>query len=159
LDFLSGLLEWRFYLLMAAAVVTALYLLFRWLAQRQASVRQLSAPVSSELQSLSLADLLQAAQAEASGGHYRLALRHLHTAVLIYLDRLGILNYEPTKTDWEHLQALRRRGRDFVLPDDVKYLALPILRHRLILKPEAEIEGIKPDPAIQTLVDAISVPR
>jgi MoxR-like ATPase len=51
------------------------------------------------------------------------------------------------------------RGRDFVIPDDVKYLAPPMLRHRLILKPEAEIEGITPDQALQTLLSAIPVPR
>ncbi len=51
------------------------------------------------------------------------------------------------------------RGRDFVIPDDVKYLAPPMLRHRLILKPEAEIEGITPDQALQTLLSAIPIPR
>ncbi len=51
------------------------------------------------------------------------------------------------------------RGRDFIIPDDVKYLAPPILRHRLILKPEAEIEGITSDQALQTILNAIPVPR
>ncbi|MGH2458976.1 MAG: AAA family ATPase [Chloroflexota bacterium] len=50
-------------------------------------------------------------------------------------------------------------GRDFVLPDDVKRLALPTLRHRLILKPEAEIEGLTPDLVIQKLLTTVEVPR
>lgn len=51
------------------------------------------------------------------------------------------------------------RGRDFVIPDDVKYLALPILRHRIILKPEAELEGITPDQALQNLLNDVIIPR
>ena len=37
------------------------------------------------------------------------------------------------------------QGRDFVTPDDVKFVTLPIYRHRLLLKPEAEIEGLDAD--------------
>ncbi len=51
------------------------------------------------------------------------------------------------------------RGRDFVIPDDVKTLALPVLRHRVILRPEAEIEGLRVDEALRTIVDAQDVPR
>lgn len=51
------------------------------------------------------------------------------------------------------------KGRDFVIPDDVKYLALPILRHRIILKPEAELEGITPDQALQNLLNDVLIPR
>jgi MoxR-like ATPase len=51
------------------------------------------------------------------------------------------------------------RGRDFVIPDDVKTLALPILRHRVIVTPEAEIEGVTSDQVIQTLLAGIEVPR
>ncbi len=50
-------------------------------------------------------------------------------------------------------------GRDYVLPDDVKRLAAPVLRHRLLLKPEAEIEGLTPDLAIQRLLATVEVPR
>ena len=35
-------------------------------------------------------------------------------------------------------------GRDYLMPDDVKTLAPPVLRHRLVLKPEAELEGMTP---------------
>jgi MoxR-like ATPase len=51
------------------------------------------------------------------------------------------------------------RGREFVTPDDVKELAAPILRHRLILKPEAEIEGHTPDSVIVQVLGQVPVPR
>lgn len=51
------------------------------------------------------------------------------------------------------------RGREFVIPDDVKELALPILRHRVILRPEAEIEGLTVDRVLNTLIEAQVVPR
>lgn len=51
------------------------------------------------------------------------------------------------------------RGRVFLIPDDVKAMALPVLRHRIILRPEAEIEGRSPDAVLKTLVDGVEVPR
>ncbi len=51
------------------------------------------------------------------------------------------------------------RGRGFVTPDDVKQMALPVLRHRLILKPEAEVEGLNADRILMSLLEAIPVPR
>ena len=50
-------------------------------------------------------------------------------------------------------------GRDFLIPDDVKRAAPPILRHRLILKPEADLEGISPDQVIAEVVANIAVPK
>ncbi|HTR48164.1 MAG TPA: MoxR family ATPase [Verrucomicrobiae bacterium] len=50
-------------------------------------------------------------------------------------------------------------GRDFLIPDDVKSAALPILRHRLLLKPEADLEGITPDQVIGEVVAGIAVPK
>jgi MoxR-like ATPase len=50
-------------------------------------------------------------------------------------------------------------GRDFAIPDDVRDIALPILRHRILLKPEAEIDGVKPDQVIESIMDQIKVPR
>ncbi|MCX7993915.1 MAG: MoxR family ATPase [Fimbriimonadales bacterium] len=55
------------------------------------------------------------------------------------------------------LAALRRRG--FVTPDDVKQMALPVLRHRLILKPEAEVEGLNADRILTSILEATPVPR
>ena len=51
------------------------------------------------------------------------------------------------------------RGRDYVIPDDVKDLALPILRHRVLLRPEAEIEGLTADRVLTSLIEAQVVPR
>lgn len=50
-------------------------------------------------------------------------------------------------------------GRQFVVPDDVQRLAYPVLRHRIILRPEAEIEGIDADEVIRGLIAGIRVPR
>jgi len=50
-------------------------------------------------------------------------------------------------------------GRDFITPDDVKEMALPVLRHRVILRPDAEIEGITPDRVIADTIAQIQVPR
>ncbi|HEY1879382.1 MAG TPA: MoxR family ATPase [Caulobacteraceae bacterium] len=50
-------------------------------------------------------------------------------------------------------------GRDYVIPDDVKALALPALRHRVILSPAAEIEGRGVDDTLQALVDRLEAPR
>lgn len=51
------------------------------------------------------------------------------------------------------------RGRSFVTPDDVKQMALPVLRHRLILKPEAEVEGLTADRILSSILEATPVPR
>jgi MoxR-like ATPase len=50
-------------------------------------------------------------------------------------------------------------GRDFLIPDDVKVAALPILRHRLVLKPEADLEGITPDQVVRDVVKGVDVPK
>ncbi|MGW8882183.1 AAA family ATPase, partial [Streptomyces mirabilis] len=50
-------------------------------------------------------------------------------------------------------------GRDYVIPDDVKALALPTLRHRIQLRPEAEMEGVTPDSVITAVLAHVPVPR
>ncbi len=50
-------------------------------------------------------------------------------------------------------------GRDFVTPDDIKTMALPVLEHRLILRPEFEIEGLTVPEVIQQVLQQIAVPR
>ncbi|MFD3697274.1 AAA family ATPase [Streptomyces sp. NPDC058646] len=50
-------------------------------------------------------------------------------------------------------------GRDYVTPDDVKALALPTLRHRVQLRPEAEMEGVKADAVITAILSHVPVPR
>ncbi|HZP21966.1 MAG TPA: MoxR family ATPase [Terriglobales bacterium] len=50
-------------------------------------------------------------------------------------------------------------GRDYMIPDDVKSAALPVLRHRLVLKPEAELEGLTTDQVLQDLLRTVEVPQ
>jgi MoxR-like ATPase len=51
------------------------------------------------------------------------------------------------------------RGRDFAVPDDVVEIALPALRHRVIMSAEAEVEGLKVDQELTSLLRSIEVPR
>lgn len=50
-------------------------------------------------------------------------------------------------------------GRSFVNPDDVKAMVPPVYRHRVILKPEASLEGLNPDRVLQRILDTVEVPR
>lgn len=50
-------------------------------------------------------------------------------------------------------------GRDFVIPDDVIYVAKPVLRHRIILTPEKEMEGTPEDEVIEKVIHSVEVPR
>ena len=51
------------------------------------------------------------------------------------------------------------QGRDYILPDDVKLLAPHVYRHRILLKPDAEIEGLTPDDVIDRLLAEAEIPR
>ena len=50
-------------------------------------------------------------------------------------------------------------GRDYVIPDDVKALAAPALRHRVLLSPTAEVEGRTPDQALASIIQQLEAPR
>ena len=50
-------------------------------------------------------------------------------------------------------------GRDYVVPDDVKSLAPAVLRHRVAVAPELELEGVSPDVALQGIIEKIEAPR
>lgn len=50
-------------------------------------------------------------------------------------------------------------GRDFITPEDIKYIALPVLRHRIQLTPESEMEGGTPERAVAEILSLIEVPR
>ncbi len=63
-----------------------------------------------------------------------------------------------------HLMAVSRAlalldQRDFVTPDDVSRVATPVLRHRILLRPEAELERYRPDDAVKAALSAVPVPR
>jgi MoxR-like ATPase len=51
------------------------------------------------------------------------------------------------------------KGRDFVTPEDIKEMASPVLRHRIILTPEKEMEGITEDELIDSILKSVEVPR
>ena len=51
------------------------------------------------------------------------------------------------------------KGRNYLTPDDVKEMVLPVLRHRILLKPEAEIEGLDSDAVIKRVLTEVEVPR
>ena len=55
--------------------------------------------------------------------------------------------------------AARLTGRSFVIPDDVVAVAPAVLRHRLLLRPEAELERYTPDDAVRTAIGSVPVPR
>ena len=55
--------------------------------------------------------------------------------------------------------SARLAGRDFVTPDDIAQMATPVLRHRLILSPEAELERYRTDDAIKAALASVPVPR
>lgn len=55
--------------------------------------------------------------------------------------------------------SARLAGRDFVTPDDVVRMAPAVLRHRLILRPEAELERYSADDVVRTALQAVPVPR
>ena len=50
-------------------------------------------------------------------------------------------------------------GRDYAIPDDVKYLFGPSMRHRIVLGPSAEIEGRTPDAVLGNILNQIEAPR
>lgn len=51
------------------------------------------------------------------------------------------------------------RGRDFVIPEDIKFVAVPALRHRIIVSPEKEMEGITSGQIINQIIESIEIPR
>ncbi len=51
------------------------------------------------------------------------------------------------------------RGRGFVTPDDVRYLAGPVLKHRLLLSPDAELDGATPADVLREVINSVEVPR
>ena len=50
-------------------------------------------------------------------------------------------------------------GRDYLIPDDIKQAVLPVFRHRIVVKPEADLEGITPDQVVQDIVRAVELPK
>lgn len=113
----------------------------------------------------------------------RVSLQHLHqarelTASIRLTDELVNYIVEIVRTTRQHpaietgastrsanMMAAAARayaaasGRDFVIPDDIKYLAIPILRHRIVMTPASDIEGLTSDHVLRAIVDQTAVPR
>ena len=105
--------------------------------------------------------------------NYRAIIRSIHIEDKIAVYIATIVNHTRTSGDL-YLGASPRasiaimmgakslaaiRGRDFIIPDDVKEIVYPALRHRIILTPEKEMEGKTPDDIIQTILNRVEVPR
>ncbi|ADM27685.1 ATPase associated with various cellular activities AAA_3 [Ignisphaera aggregans DSM 17230] len=67
--------------------------------------------------------------------------------------RAGIAILRLSKA-WAYLE-----GRNYVIPDDVKTVALPVLNHRIIIRPEYEVEGTSPQRVIDDILKSVSVPK
>jgi MoxR-like ATPase len=50
-------------------------------------------------------------------------------------------------------------GRDYLIPDDIKQAVLPVFRHRVVVKPEADLEGVTADQVIQDVIRAVELPK
>jgi MoxR-like ATPase len=50
-------------------------------------------------------------------------------------------------------------GRDYLIPDDIKQATVPVFRHRVVVKPEADLEGVTPDQVIQDVVRTVELPK
>ena len=61
--------------------------------------------------------------------------------------------------DVPRLPRPAREGRDFVTPDDVRAMAFGVLDHRIVLRPEAEIEGVRTQEVLEAIFHEIPVPR
>ncbi len=81
------------------------------------------------------------------------ATRTFHLLTLGASPRASVMMLQASKA----LAVLR--GRSFVTPDDVRDMAAPALRHRIVLKPEAEIEGATADQCVKQVIDRVEVPR
>jgi MoxR-like ATPase len=55
--------------------------------------------------------------------------------------------------------AAALRGRNFVTPDDVRWVTKPVLNHRIILSPQREMEGVPAAEILQQIIEKVEVPR
>ncbi len=115
------------------------------------------APVIQPTQLADIRRLVQAVQVEDGVLNYIAtitdATRRSSDLILGASTRAGVALLMASKT----LAALR--GRDYVAPDDIKALVPPVFRHRVFLRPEAEIEGLDADAVFRRLLAQLEVPR
>ncbi|MBC7114061.1 MAG: MoxR family ATPase [Archaeoglobi archaeon] len=89
-------------------------------------------------------------------------LRYLHRIVrLTRVDERVLLGASPRAA--EHLLRASKalaflRGRDYVIPDDIKETCIPVLSHRIILQPEYEYDGVRADDVLRGILNKVEVP-
>lgn len=116
-----------------------------------------------DLQAVLNADLIQAIQASARKVIFeQKLLQYIVDIIAMARDWTSVTVGPSPRAGVNLLVAARTlaacRGRDFVIPDDIKELAPWVLRHRLRLRPEAEIEGATPDETIRQIMDSVKAP-
>jgi len=118
-------------------------------------------------------NIIQPVFSVADLDHYRSIIRSIHIEEKIAAYITNIVNQTRTSGDLylggsprasiaimmgaKSLAAIR--GRDFIIPDDVKEIIYPALRHRIILTPEKEMEGKTTDDIIELILNRVEVPR
>lgn len=124
-------------------------------AQRQELSRL--KPQASVEQLLQMRQAVQAVQVEENVLDYLLALvdrTRKHPDVVVGASPRSAVAW---------LQAAKAQawflGRDYGTPDDLKAVAAPLLRHRLILRPEAQLDGVKAEGVISGILGQVPVPR
>jgi MoxR-like ATPase len=135
--------------------------LARMVAEGKAPERQLARELATPVLQQGELEQLRAATSrvrvsEAVSGYVVRLVRQTrqHAAVLIGAGPRATLALLSAS---QALAALEER--DFVLPEDVKTLAVPVLEHRLLLRPEFEMEGVEPREVINSVLEAVEVPR
>ncbi len=120
-----------------------------------------------------LTDSVQTVLTPAQLQQYRAALRQIHVdpkllhymAAVVQATRHNPALYlgASPRASLSLLNAARARaamqGRDFITPEDIREMAPPILRHRIILTPEKEMEGLSPDEVVEQLLRSVEIPR
>lgn len=110
------------------------------------------------------AESLAAARAEAAAVKVEPALlRYISTIVRRTRDWPAVSLGGSTRATVNLLLAAKTMaaldGRDYLIPDDAKAAAAPVLRHRLLVRPEADLEGITPDRVVAEVLGSVEVPK
>ena len=121
-------------------------------------------PDLSRIESVAGADDLLAARREVDGVTVSDEVAAYVVAVVRQTRALPSVELGASPRAAVHLLAAARAaaylsGRSFVTPDDVARVAPPVLRHRLVLRPEAEFERFRPDDAVANALEVVPVPR
>jgi MoxR-like ATPase len=117
-----------------------------------------------QIQAVAGADEIERARAEVDGTTVSAEIMGYVVGIVRHTRQLPSVSLGASPRAAVHLltaakAAARLAGRDFVVPDDVKRMAVPALAHRLVLSPEAELERFRPQDAVENALSAVPVPR